>query len=194
MRVISPAERLVGERVTLRLCTEEDCGPRYLGWLLDPEVNRFLETRWSEQTLDSIRGFVRSQLESPNSYLFAILDNEDGQHVGNIKVGPIIPHHNYADLSYFIGERDRWGKGLASEAIALATEFGFARLGLDRMQAGLYSSNLGSRRVLEKAGYQLEGCLRAQLVQGDGREDHLFLGLLRPEWEASASSRRRSAS
>lgn len=186
MRLIGPGERFIGSVATLRLLTLDDCNETYVGWLEDPEVKRFLETRWHPQTLASVRAFVASMVESADSYLFAILENASGRHVGNIKVGPVQARHGYADVSYFIGDRAVWGRGLASDAIRLATGVGFERLGLHRVQAGLYASNVGSAKALEKAGYRREGVQRGQLrLTADEPgvwEDHVWYGLLRSEW------------
>src|SRR5205823_8471873 len=118
--------------------------------------------------------------------LFAILDAASATHVGNIKIGPVNAHHGYADVSYFIGERDYWGHGLATDAIRAVCAFGFERLGLHRVQAGVYAGNLGSRRALEKVGLRLEARFREQLVTDSARDDHLHYGLLRAEWAVSA--------
>lgn len=180
-RQIAPGEILRGTRVSLRLVTLDDCTPRYEGWLADPLVNQYLETRWRPQSLESIRQFVAGMLESADSYLFAILETDSGTHVGNIKVGPIIWNHLYADVSYFIGERACWGKGYASEAIRLATDFAFRRLGLHRLQAGLYASNVGSAKALDKAGYRKEAVFESQLKNVAGAwEDHHWYAILAP--------------
>ncbi len=181
-RKIQTHERFRGAKVTLRLVTLEDCTERYVSWLQDPEVSRYLETRWSEQSLESVRAFVSATLASEHSDLFAIVENASGSHVGNIKVGPIQPRHGYADVSYFLGDRATWGRGLATEAIAIATFLAFERLGLHRVQAGLYEGNAASGRALEKVGYTLEGRMRKQLVGPHGWEDHLWYGLLREDW------------
>ena len=175
-------ERFVGERVVLRCVTESDCHEHYLGWLEDPEVNRYLETRHTRQSLDTIRQFVVEMFHSEANHLFAILDAEDGLHVGNIKVGPVNGHHRFADVSYFIGERSRWGRGLASDAIRVVTRFGFERLELHRLQAGVYASNQGSSRALERAGYQLEGTFREALRSDEGWEDLHRFGILCEDW------------
>src|SRR5262245_20083679 len=141
MRAIRSDERFDGERVTLRLLTLDDYTSAYVGWLQDPEVNQYLETRWSPQTFETVRDFIGSMVDSPHSYLFAILDRSDHKHVGNIKVGPINSKHLHADVSYFIGERDRWGRGLATDAIKVITRLAFERLGLHRVQAGVYGAN-----------------------------------------------------
>src|SRR5439155_23209881 len=145
---------------------------RYCTWLADPQVNRYLETRWEAQTLDRITDFVQDMLASTDNYLFAIIERATDAHVGNIKLGPVNWHHGCADVSYFIGERASWGKGLATDAIRVVTEFGFSQLGLHRLQAGLYGSNVGSARALEKAGYGREATFRRQLRGPSGWEDH----------------------
>lgn len=63
-------------------------------------------------------------------------------------------------MSYFIGEKNAWGKGFATEAIQLVTHFAFEQLHLHRLQAGLYASNIGSGKALEKAGYHLEAVFK----------------------------------
>jgi RimJ/RimL family protein N-acetyltransferase len=190
-RRIQPGERLVGSRATLRLVTLADCTDAYVGWLGDPEVSKYLETRWVPQTKGTIEAFVRGMLASPDSYLFAVLERASERHVGNLKIGPINARHAFADVSYFIGERAMWGRGLASDAIRVAANIAFERLDLHRVQAGLYEGNVGSARALEKAGFRLDGRLRKQLRQGDAWEDHIWYGLLREEW---AQARERNAS
>jgi RimJ/RimL family protein N-acetyltransferase len=182
-RQIAPGEILRGGGVSLRLATLEDCTARYESWLADPIVNQYLETRWRPQPLDRIREFVAVMLESADSYLFAIVENASGTHIGNIKVGPIAWNHLYADVSYFIGDRAYWGKGYATEAIRLVTRFAFRRLGLHRLQAGLYAGNTASGRALEKAGYRQEAIFKSQLKNAAGAwEDHHWFACLKEDW------------
>ena len=178
-RAIQPNEILKGNKVSLRLVTLEDCSLRYEGWLADPQINQYLETRWHPQSLESIQNFVNDMIVSPSDYLFAIIENTSCQHIGNLKVGPINPFHSYADISYFLGEKSTWGRGYATEAICLGTDFGFTRLNLHRIQAGLYAGNMGSAKALEKAGYKREGSLRKQLKNVSGEwEDHYWYAIL----------------
>lgn len=183
-RAIQPGQWIEGNAVRLRLVELADCTNVYVGWLEDREVNRYLETRWTPQTLDTVREFVGQMVNSPHSYLFAIVERATGKHVGNVKVGPVESRHLYADVSYFIGDRDAWGKGYGTEAVRLATRFGFDALGLHRIQAGFYETNVGSQRVLEKAGFAYEGRLHKKLRQdvGGAWEDHLWFAALRDTW------------
>ena len=175
--------RLESERLLLRPLDEADCTERYVAWLADPQVNQWLETRWHEQTLDSIRSFVASIYGDPNAELFAIVRREDDLHLGNIKLGPVNWNHRCADISYFLGERDAWGKGFATEAIRRLVHFAFEELDLHRLQAGCYEGNQGSARVLEKVGFTRESCWRKQLLGPDGHwQDHWWFGLLAEEF------------
>jgi RimJ/RimL family protein N-acetyltransferase len=183
--LLAAGERLDGERVSLRGIRLGDCTDRYVAWLNDPDVNRYLETRWSVQDLDTVRQFVLDVHASGASTMLAIIDLADGRHVGNLKVGPVVAAHAYADVSYFIGEREAWGRGLAPDAIRVATAGAFERLGLHRLQAGVYEHNVASCRALERAGYTLDGRLRRQLHGPDGWEDHLWYGILQDDPTAS---------
>ena len=182
---------LVGSSILLRICQLSDCTEDYVSWLNDPNVNQYLETRFSVQTLQSIRSFVDSIMESDSSYLFAIVALGGNKHIGNIKLGPIHPYYLYADVSYFIGDRGYWGKGIATEAIRLVTDFAFSQLRLHRVQAGVFECNVGSIKALEKSGFVLEGRLRKQLriqepLPDSSRErendcqwqDHFLYGIL----------------
>ena len=181
-RRIADDEWFDGPLVRLRLVTMRDCTDRYVGWLNDPLVTRYLETRWEPQTLGTVRRFVQDQRAHDDRYLFAIVERRTGSHVGNLKLGPIHARHGYADVSYFIGDRGAWGRGLATDAIRLSIAIGFERLDLHRLQAGVYAGNEASRRALLQAGFRSEGALRSQLLGPDGHEDHLYFGVLRAEW------------
>ncbi len=174
---------ITGRRVSLRPISLDDCTDRYVQWLRDPEVNQYLETRWVEQTLETVREFVLAVEMDPSSHLMAITDAGTGRHIGNIKLGPVRRHHNYADLSYFIGDRHFWGRGYATEAIQLATRLGFERLGLHRLQAGIYATNIGGARALEKAGFIRDAVLHQQLLGPSGWDDHVWYRLLVEEWQ-----------
>src|SRR6476660_3787880 len=178
-RAILDGERLIGDAVYLRLIEPSDCGDRYLAWLLDPELNRFLETRWTDQTPETIRQFVTEMRSSPDNYLFAIVHTESGKHIGNIKVGAINQVHKHCDVGYFIGDREMWGKGIATEAIRLATQFAFDRLGMHRAQAVVDVDNPASAKALERVGYKKEGTLREKLFMDARWNDQMLYGILR---------------
>ncbi|MDX2019981.1 MAG: GNAT family protein [Deltaproteobacteria bacterium] len=180
---IAVGERLEGHNVSLRLVTLDDCTQRYCDWLNDPLVNQYLETRWARQSIEQIESYVSAMLASPAHQLFAIIENDTDQHVGNLHIGPINAVHQHADLSYFIGERRVWGRGYASEAIGLAVTNAFCRLGLHRLEAGVYDGNDASARALLKNGFVYEGrAVKRYRLNTDGPwVDRLLYGLVNKE-------------
>lgn len=175
MSALLAAGRLTG----LRPLREEDVGERYLGWMRDPEVLRYLEARFAEQTLESLRAFVRANAGRDDTLLLAIcaLDEEE-RHIGNIKVGPLHPNHGTADVGLVIGERSWWGRGAGREAIALATQLAAKRLGVRKLTASCYGSHVGSAKAFLANGWTEEGRRPAQFVGEHGVEDQWLLGLV----------------
>lgn len=174
---------LEGQKIKLRMVELSDCNQNYLDWLNDKEVNQYLETRWSEQSIDSIKDFVNSIRESSHSYLFAIIFNN--KHIGNIKIGPIHPIYKHADISYFIGDKSSWGKGNAAEAISLVVKFAFEVLNLNKLQAGAFEQNIGSQKALLKSGFKQEGVFRNRvfLTSEDNYCDVYEYGILKSEYK-----------
>ena len=124
----------VAKDVYIRLVRLADVNQSYLDWLEDPEVNQFLETRHSPQSIPLITEFVQSKMNSSDEYLFAICLNESSCHIGNIKIGPINSYHQTADVSLFIGEKQMWGKGYAAQAIYLASLFAFQEKKVEKLK------------------------------------------------------------
>lgn len=172
---------LHGKDIFLRQIELSDCTEKYVDWLNDPEVNQYLETKWAVQDMESIRRFVQEQRENQHSYLLAIVRASSYEHIGNIKIGPIHPHYHHADISYFIGEKQYWGRGYTTEAIRLICEFGFRELGLNRIEAGAYELAAGSWRALEKNGFRREGVFRKSIFFQGRYIDGFWYGKLRDE-------------
>ena len=84
-----------------------------------------------------------------------------------------------AEIGYWLGH-PFWGRGIASEALRAITDYAFATFDIIRLEAGVFGWNPASARVLEKAGYTLEGRMRQAVVKDDRVGDRLLYGLLRP--------------
>lgn len=157
-------------RLYLRGVTEADATDRYVAWMADPEVTRFLETRFAAPTHDDLRGYIAGMRAKPATLFMAIMLADGDRHIGNIKLGPVDAVHGTADVALLIGEKDCWGRGYAAEAIAAISDYAVERLGVRKLTAGCYAANVGSRRAFERAGYHVEGGRYAQYFS-DGRYD-----------------------
>lgn len=102
-----------------------------------------------------------------------------GQVVGGVKLTRRTDaHHMCADLTFWIG-RQFWGKGFAHGAVKAGTAYGFGRLGLERVQAFVFDWNPAGAKVLEDAGFKLEGRLRHYVKKDDRLGDALLYARLR---------------
>ena len=86
-----------------------------------------------------------------------------------------------AELGYWLGE-PHWGKGYATEAAKLMVEYALQNFPLQRLFAWVFETNPKSARVLEKAGFQREGLLRASCVKYGERRDQLLYALVNEQW------------
>ena len=173
---------LNSKRLILRSIESKDINQTYLNWLNDPNVNQFLETRFFPQSIESIQSYWHNHRDDKHSPWLAITLRDNKKHIGNIKIGPIQWVHRSADISIFIGEQDCWGKGYATEAIALIRDWSFNELDLQKLNSGIYSGNIGSRRAFEKCGFKLEGTLQDEVYCNGGRLDVWRMGLTRNDW------------
>lgn len=164
----------IGESGSLFVLMPEHVTDSYVSWLNDPEINRYLESRFVTHTVESTKAFVASVLASPNSLFLGIKSHQLDRHVGNIKLGPLDPHHATGDIGILIGDKAAWGKGIATSAIEAISAIAANHLKLRKLTAGCYASNAGSQRAFEKAGFLVEGMRPAQFLL-DGRPEDLVL-------------------
>ncbi len=168
-------EVINGNNIDLRQLTLLDVNQEYHSWMNDEEVTQFLEARFSDTSIEGIKGFVKSVLESNNNVFLAIIKKENNKHIGNIKLGPIDFNHKTAVLGIIIGDKREWGKGYGLEAIKLICQHGFEKLNLHKITAGCYENNLGSKKMFEKAGFVIEGIQKKQYrYKGEYVDKYLF--------------------
>lgn len=89
----------------------------------------------------------------------------NGELVGGVGLTNVEQHK--AEIGYWLAEQ-HWGKGVMTGAVRLVCSFGFRRLKLRRIYAHVFVKNRASARVLEKAGFSLEGLMR-KLHKKDGK-------------------------
>ena len=89
-------------------------------------------------------------------------------------------HEGTAEIGYWLAE-PHWGRGIVTEAVQAVTAYGFERFALRRIEAGVFERNVASARVLEKAGYVLEGRLRRQVIKDGEVMDALLYAFVAPD-------------
>lgn len=188
---------LVGERVTLGPITEEML-PTFIQWFADPEVTRFLTFRYPF-TLDAEREWFRKIGENPNEVVWAVFvgaanapaKSSAPPHtrlIGTTGIHQINWPNRRAITGNLIGEKSEWGKGYGSEAVQLRTRWAFEEMGLQKLFTKAFMDNMGSRRVLEKAGYKQYGVARRDEWRAGKWHDMWLADILSDEWFAAQAA------
>jgi len=88
-----------------------------------------------------------------------------------------------AKIGYWI-TRKMWNKGYGTEAIGEITMYGLEVMELHRIYANTSHENCGSKRVLERIGYQQEGTLRDHVIYDGVFQDMLLYAIVKKPDEA----------
>ena len=160
-----------------KLDPQKNITKKYQKWMNDPEVHKYTEQRYKKHSLKDIKKFVKEKNKSKTEFLFGIFlkKNKILNHIGNIKLGPINFIHLTAEISYFLGEKDLWGKGYTTIAIKKIINIARKKK-LKKLKAGLYEMNKGSKKVLEKNGFILEGEFKSEVIYNKKRYSNYWYG------------------
>lgn len=142
---------LEGPNIQLVKFTDRYITAEYVGWLNDHEINRYLGTGRLPVAKDEVFAPIDEK-----TLMFAIISNHRDvyEYIGTISLHGIDWIARKGEVGYMIGSREHWGKGVATEAVALITDYAFNRLNLNKIIAGVVDGNIGSVKVLEKNGYK----------------------------------------
>ncbi len=142
---------------------------------------------WEPNTKEDSKAFVNQVLidksKSPRRrYVYAVVLKETDELIGAGEINARDFSNKSGDIAYII-HPDYWGKGFATVVAKLLIDFGFETINLHRIFAYCNPNNLGSVKVLEKAGLTHEGRLRENLLMKDGWRDSLIYSILENEWK-----------
>jgi ribosomal-protein-alanine N-acetyltransferase len=146
----------------------------------DPEVARNLRERFPQPytRADADGWIAQNDGKEPATNLAITVDGIACGGIGLILQTDI--ERCSAELGYWLG-RTYWGRGIASDAARAMTAYAFEAFGFERIFATAFGHNVASQRVLEKAGYTLEGVMRRAAIKDDVVIDKTLYAKLRDE-------------
>jgi len=146
------------ERLLLRRPVADDAASIFERYAGDVDVCRYLA--WPRhRSIEDTHAFLEFsdaewQCWPAGPYLICSLSN--GELIGSTGLGFEQPE--CASTGYVLA-RDSWGKGIATEALLAMCKIA-QDLSVEKLYANVYPQHQASRRVLEKAGFELEGVIR----------------------------------
>jgi [ribosomal protein S5]-alanine N-acetyltransferase len=164
---LAVSTRLETARLVIRGFEARDAGP-WLAMVNDPEVGRFLPAK-PDATMELARRVIgeRQAMERELGHaMWAVDDKTTGTFVGQCGLRPVDQGAGpEIDLAYHY-TRARWGKGYGTEAAIAVLAHGLGPVGLDTIMAVVVPENVGSWRVMEKAGMRYEGLVDYYGMEG----------------------------
>jgi RimJ/RimL family protein N-acetyltransferase len=174
---------VVTPRLRLRDFTEADFDAvhRYAS---DPRVTATL--CWGPNSPGQTRAFLATAVmeaaaEPRSTYNLGIEETTEGEIIGGIGIQPRGDEPAAFELGYCL-RPDYWGAGLATEAVAAITAFGFQRLAANLIVAEVFVSNAASGRVLEKLGFRAGHTFQRHVTCRDEDHDSRQFTLDRQAW------------
>jgi RimJ/RimL family protein N-acetyltransferase len=149
-------------RLILRTIVPEDAGPIFDGYAQDTTVTRFVIWRPHRSRSDTEAYIARCIATSPDlSRTYVLTDRTDCAVRGTFALRQAAPHR--LDCGYAL-TRAWWGRGLMTEALTEVVNWALSQPPIFRIGAICDVENIGSARVMEKAGLVREGLLRRWLM------------------------------
>lgn len=178
---IKSNKSLKGNRLDLIPFKEEFITEKYLYWLSDVEVTKYLDVSNYHQTKDTITKYI-DRFNNSENYIFAIVIKEINNHIGNITLQNINWVHKFATEGIMIGDKKYWKDGYGTEARSLLLEFAFNDLNLNRIVSSAFVDNVAGLKSNSKLGYKEEGLLRNHMILDGQYSDVIQQGILKEDF------------
>jgi [ribosomal protein S5]-alanine N-acetyltransferase len=156
-----PPDRIAGPRLLLRPPVLDDAGALFQRVARDPQVTRYL--MWTPHPdVAATRRVITEKLNaSDDERTWAIAVQHSDEVIGLMSCRRPVRHS--VEIGYCIGRR-WWGKGLMSEALGMLMAELEADRDVYRVWATCSVDNERSARLLQRAGFVLEGRLARHAV------------------------------
>ncbi|WP_030771597.1 GNAT family N-acetyltransferase [Streptomyces sp. NRRL F-2664] len=151
---------LTTERLVLRPFVPEDAAEVYAA-CQDPEIQRWNEvpSPYTRAHADTwVHETVPAGWRGDTAYSFAVRLGPQGPLVAALGVHP--RGESVFEVGFWAVAEHR-GRGYVAEALGAAARWAFTELGAGRLEWRAEPDNAASRAVAEKAGFRMEGILRA---------------------------------
>ena len=177
------------ERLVLRPWAESDIDA-ITEACQDPDIHRYVPVP-VPYTRPDAEAFVREVLPrgaaAGTDVVFGVFDAASDRPVASVGLHRMkdldSPAGGVGEIGYWAAPGTR-GQGYTTEAVREVCRWGFAALGLARIEWLAIAGNEASWRVVEKLGFAREGTLRSYVIHRGVRQDMWIGATLREEWQS----------
>ena len=112
--------------------------------------------------------------------MYAIL--HAGDHIGNCAITNIDKVNSHAGMSFLIGDRGYWGKGIGTIVGQMLMAIGFTQMGLNKMWIGTLEDNVAMNTVAINLGFYNVNLFLEEKWYQDGYAHVLKYSMLKAEY------------
>ena len=153
--ICSEIPTILTNRLKLEKISSQHCTYKYVNWLNDEEIYKYLDTG-GNVTYDDLLLYL-SEFEKKPAFFWAIKLKDTNCHIGNIKVDPINTRNQIGEYGILMGDKSKWGLGYAREASEAIISFCFKELNLRKISLGVVEDNINAVKLYKTLGFIIEG-------------------------------------
>lgn len=172
------ADHLESERLYYKPLSILHLSDRYVSWLNNPHVYKYLETG-GDQNKETLRQYL-IDVEKKNMLFWGIHLKNNNEHIGNIKIDPINRRHGLGEYGILMGEESQWGKGYAKEASIRIINYCFDVQNLRKITLGVVVKNEAAVQLYKSLHFQTEGVYKKHGFYDGEYLDVLRMALFNP--------------
>ena len=176
---------IVGEKIILREFCENDL-TRMHSWVNDETITRNLSFAIFPRTLNDSKKFLQQQLERTGdqyiNFVIAEKCDPEAKYIGSVGLKNIDYIDRKAEFSIAIGYKELHGKGYGLEATRLMLNYGFRRLGLNKIYLKYVKFNEKAGRTYKKAGFKPICELKDDIFFNGRFYDQVYMEILNEEY------------
>ena len=155
-------------------------------WVNDKEIISLIDRASDVVTLQGCNEWLEDILKDEGKEMFAITTT-DGVHVGNCGLFEISKRSKKAKLWIYIGEKSLWGQGLGRKALDELLDYGFNKIGLNKIYLYVVANNTRAQKLYESAGFIKEGVFKQDTFLGGEFMDTVYYGILKEQFKKRSS-------
>ncbi|MEM0156246.1 MAG: GNAT family N-acetyltransferase [Thermoplasmataceae archaeon] len=166
---------LSGKKASIGIVLREDLGT-ITSYMNDRSVRTFLRDPGKLFYIEEEEEWYQKIIKIKDLRVFAICEGEEFS--GLVSLHDLSFRNGDAYIAYSIA-REKWGRGLATEAVSLAVEYAFDYLNLRKLHSSVLEPNIASIKVLRKNGFKEMGRFQKNgYIPGNGYADEIYFELL----------------
>ncbi|MBS4175298.1 GNAT family protein [Bacillus sp. FJAT-49736] len=163
---------------------ERDDASSLFSFMSDRDTMKYI-THHPVKTVQELENNIKKSLDSfkENKEIpWTIVRKQSDQVIGMFRFHKLHTWHQKTEMGVVI-HKDFQQKGVMTEILPIMLDYGFNSLGLNRIVGDIFSTNQGSKKLMEKFGFHKDGILRQTDFDGEGFIDTVVYSMLKREYK-----------